>query len=106
MIDLFKVAEMWGDDCPKQLKIIVYVLTHVNEDYHFYGSFAKVAKATGTSVGTAKKAMQLLVDADMLIKEDNAVWMLNPKHSQLVTYEELCNSPESDDGKYIVTPVL
>ena len=104
MLDLYKLAEMWGDNCPKQLKIIVYVLCHVNENYHFYGSYAKVAKATGTSIGTVTKTMKLMQDADMLIKEGNAIWMLNPEHSQLVTYEELCNSP--DDDRSFVTPVL
>ena len=106
MIDLFKLAESYGDKCPKQLKVMVYVLCHADYDAYVYASYAKIAKETGVSVDTVVKTMKLMAETGAIIRVENGVWRLNPEHSERITYEELCAMPEEEAAKYFVTPIL
>lgn len=105
MFDMVTLVEMLGDKCPVQLKVFVYIISHTNLDYYYYGSYKKIAKETGVSVSTVIRAMKKLIDLKLVIHEDRAIWRLNDKYSTLITAEELEQMPKEEAEKYVVTSV-
>ena len=63
----------------QKIKVLSYILETMNTDNIFIGTQRAIAEQTGTSLETVNITMQMLLEADVLKKQQNGVYFINPE---------------------------
>jgi len=63
----------------QKIRILSHVLTNANSDNIFIGTMRDISEKTETSTNTVNITIQLLMEADILRKQQSGVYFINPE---------------------------
>ncbi len=107
LLDLLGVLEVVGT---KKMKVVNYILENMNtQENLFIGTHQEISKKLNISRPIVSQTFKLLIDSGLLIKRNNAVYMINPnilvkgstgkRINLLIKYEEIKKSNDNKEGK-------
>lgn len=76
LLDLLNILEVVGT---KKMKVVNYIFENLNtQENLFIGTHEEISKKLGVSRPVVSQTFKLLVDAGLMVKKQNGVYMLNP----------------------------
>ena len=76
LLDLLNILEVVGT---KKMKVVNYIFENLNtQENLFIGTHEEISEKLGISRPVVSQTFKLLVDAGLMIKKQNGVYMLNP----------------------------
>jgi len=99
LLDLVNILEIVGN---KKIKVINYIFNNLNTQKNlFVGTQDQISKEIGVSRVVVNQTFKILIESGLLIKKNNAVYMINPniivkgntnkRLSLLIEYNEIRN---------------
>lgn len=63
----------------QKIKILSYILTNTNSDNIFIGTMRTIAEATESATKTVNDTVIMLLDADIIKRQQSGVYLINPE---------------------------
>ena len=101
---MFNVSELvsrLGDKAPADIRILTYILEHVQPDSLFIGTREKIAEDLQLSISTVNRAVGWLKENKIIESYQNGVLKVLPEFKKPISRKQLYNSSEFENNEYV-----